>query len=130
VQDEGLFKQLENGDELETGKMVNPSTGVLMAYEEIWRRLAVAEKEVVLLESVGDSDKTFLGRIGIWFQGIGTTEGKVHAIRAELKSGEWETVFVFGDRKKVPLCSGTEGWRTGDVVQVGNRWWTVRHCQL
>jgi len=121
---------LENGDELETGMMVNPSTGVLMAYEEIWQSIPVAGEEVILLESVGDNDKTFLGRIGIWFQGIGTKDGKVNAVRAELKKGKWERIFVFGDEKMVPLCPGTEGWRTGDVVQVEGRWWTVRDFQL
>jgi hypothetical protein len=57
--------------------------------KEIWRTLSSNEKPTVLLESIGTKDKTIMGRIGNWFQGIGTAGGKV----------KWENVFNFGNEE-------------------------------
>jgi len=123
---------LDNGDCLETGTMFNPDTGKEMAYEELWRILPIeGGKEVVLLESVGSHDKTFLGRIGKWFQGIGTTEGgKVHARRSELVNGEWWDRFVIGDGEKVPVIQMQAKWKEGDEVEIDGRLWKVLDCVL
>src|ERR1700694_3902484 len=89
IQDQGLFNKLDNGDDLETGRMVNPETGKVMRYEEIWRDIPVDGEGIVLLESIGNKDKTFVGKIGKWFQGIGTVDnGKIVAARREF-DGEW-----------------------------------------
>jgi hypothetical protein len=122
---------LENGDSLETGTMLNTDTGKLMAYEELWRILPVEGGEVVLLESVGQENKTFLGMIGRWFQGIGTTEGNVvHAKRSELVNGRWEDVFVMGDTKVVPVIQAQMKWKAGDEVDIDGRSWKVLDCVL
>jgi hypothetical protein len=135
VYDEGLFNKLENGDDLETGTMINPDTGELMSYEEVWRTLPVVEghKGFMLLESMGDRDKCFVGRIGKWFQGIGTREGVVSAVRQELVDGkEWEVKFLKGDADVVPLFNEEEGgsWKIGDQVEVGGRMWQVLDCEM
>jgi len=110
--------------------MLNPDTGTEMAYEELWRILPIqGGKEVVLLESIGLHDKTFLGRIGKWFQGIGTTEGgKVQAKRSELVNGRWEDVFIIGDGKMVPVIQVHTKWKEGDEVEIDRRLWKVLDC--
>ena len=127
MKDEGIFNMLDNGDCLETGTMLNPDTGREMAYEELWRILPIeGGKEVVLLESVGADDKTFLGRIGKWFQGIGTSEGgKVHARRSELVDGQWEDIFVIGEGEMVPVIEVHTKWEEGNEVDIDGRLWKV-----
>jgi hypothetical protein len=129
VKDEGLFNKLANGDDLETGSMMNPDTGAVMRYEEIWREIPVEENAVALLESVGQKDKTYVGRIGKWFEGIGTRNGKINAIRKELKDGEWRTVFVVGDEAHIPVFEET-GWKVGDQIELNGRSWKVLDCQI
>lgn len=125
VQDEGLFNKLGNGDYLETGAMMNPATGQIMAYEEIWRSLPCATDNVVLLESSGDKDKTFLGRIGKWFQGIGTMDGQLSAVRGEYIQGTWRTVFSIGNTERVPLIIGEVRWKVGEEIELGGRKWKI-----
>lgn len=122
---------LDTGDCLEIGTMLNPDTGTDMAYEELWRILPIEGEEVVLIESVGPRNKMFLGRIGKWFQGIGTMEGEVHAKRSELVNGQWEDVFVMGDAKMVPVIQAQYmEWKEGDEVNIDGRAWTVLDCAL
>ena len=123
---------LDNGDCLETGTMLNPDTGTEMAYEELWRILPIeGGREVALLESVGPHDKTFLGRIGKWFQGIGTSEGgKVHARRSELVNGQWVDIFVIGDQQMVPVIQVHTKWEEGNEVDIDGRLWKVVDCIL
>jgi Protein HRI1 len=117
---------LDNGDCLETGIMLNPDTGKQMAYEELWRVLPLEGREVVLLESVGPENKTFLGRIGKWFQGIGTTDGNVvQAKRSKLVNGRWEDVFVMGEEKVLPVIQAQMKWKEGDEVEIDGRSWKV-----
>jgi hypothetical protein len=129
VQDEGLFNKLANGDDLETGSMMNPETSQVMAYEEVWRDIPVEGSGAVLLESVGSAEKTFVGRIGKWVQGIGTKAGNVCAARYEFKDGQWEKVFGIGDGEWVPLFQ-EDGWKKGDQVEVGGRRWKVVDYQM
>jgi len=130
VQDEGLFNKLDDGDYLETGTMMNPTTGQIMAYEEIWRSLPCTTDNVVLLESSGDKDKTFLGRVGKWFQGIGTTEGQLNAVRQEYGHGTWRTVFSIGNMGRVPLIIGEVGWKVGEEIELGDRKWKILVCEI
>ena len=129
VKDEGLFKKLENGDDLETGTMLNPRTGSMMPYEEIWRDLPVQGKSLVLLKSMGDIDKAFIGRIGVWFQGIGTENGVVNAARRKYEGGEWRTVFSIGTDQSLPLIFEQHGWKKGDEIEIAGRWWKVLDCE-
>jgi len=130
VLDEGLFKKLDNGDELETGEMINPDTGGLMPYEEVWRTVPVEGAGIVLLESLGEGDKTFVGRIGKWFQGIGTRDGVVSAMRQEFVDGKWEVRFLMGSSDVVPLIEGECSWKVGEQVEVGGRRWKVLDCEI
>jgi hypothetical protein len=129
VQDEGLFNKLANGDDLEIGSMMNPDTGVTMAYEEVWRDVPVEGSGVVLLESIGEKDKTFVGRVGKLFQGIGTKDGKVCAARYQLYGDKWEKVYGIGDEDMIPVFQEDE-WMEGDEVKIAGRVWKVVDCQL
>jgi Protein HRI1 len=109
--------------------MMNPDIGSVMAYEEIWREIPVEGNTVALLESVDEKDKTYVGRIGKCFQGIGTTDGKINAVRKVLKEGEWRTVFVVGDEADVPVFEAT-GWKVGHHIELNGRSWKVVDCQI
>ncbi|KZT26113.1 hypothetical protein NEOLEDRAFT_1047798, partial [Neolentinus lepideus HHB14362 ss-1] len=39
--DAGVSTALDNGDTLEVGEMVNPATGMVEGYEEVWRAVPV-----------------------------------------------------------------------------------------
>ena len=125
VQVEGLFNKLPNGDDLETGTMMNPNTGQMMAYEEIWRTIPVTGKGFVLLESIGAKNKTFIGQIGNYFQGIGLIAGKLNAKRCEFKNGNWETVFSIGDENTLPVNKAQDTWKEGDEIEFEGRLWKV-----
>jgi hypothetical protein len=129
VQDEGLFSKLANGDDLETGSMMNPNTGVIMAYEEVWRDVPVEGSGMVLLESIGEKDKTFVGRIGKLLQGIGTKDGEVCAARYELSGDRWEKVYGIGNEDMIPVFQDN-GWMDGDEVKIAGRVWKVVDCQV
>jgi hypothetical protein len=130
VHDVGVFSKLENGDELEKGRMMNSEIGQVMAYEEVWRPLSVEGKGVVLLETTGMKDKTFVGRIGNWFQGIGTKDGVISAVRKEYVDGKWETRFSMGKEDIVPFVEGEESWKVGDEVEFAGRTWEVIDCEI
>jgi Protein HRI1 len=125
VKDEGVFEKLENGDELEQGTMVNPDTNTVMAYEEVWRSVPIEhDASATLLESVGEKDKAMVGRIGKWFQGIATKDGRISALRAEHANGQWKIVYSTGLCELVPLFS-EDGWKKGDEVSLSGRRWKV-----
>jgi hypothetical protein len=123
--DEGLFRILENGDELETGEMLNPDTGLHSSYEEIWRNMPPSRGGLVLLESKGKTNKTFLGRIGDVFQGIGYVNGRIHARRQVLTRGKWEEKFLVGDAEVIPTIDEDDEWNVGDEVEFSGRIWKV-----
>ena len=128
VKDEGFFHKLANGDDLETGTMMNPDKGRIMAYEEIWRNTPVNEK-FILLESVGTENKTFVGIIGKYYQGIGTSkEGKVNAKRCEFNNGNWETKFSIGDESALPVFEYQDNWKEGAEIELEGRLWKIRDC--
>lgn len=112
---------------METGTMMNPDTGRIMAYEEIWRNTP-GNGNFVLLESVPAENKTFVGIIGEYYQGIGTMEGRVNAKRCEFKNGSWETRFSIGDESTLPVFRYQDGWKEGEEIELEGRSWKIRDC--
>ncbi|EGU11844.1 Proteophosphoglycan 5 [Rhodotorula toruloides ATCC 204091] len=96
--DEGSFKTLPNGDVLERGEMVNPETGKIAAYEEVWRRLPLSQDDgpprIVILECVGDEadGKAFVGRVGDYKLGMVDGAGGFGVVRRERGDGVWRAV--------------------------------------
>jgi len=132
VQDIGVFSALPNGDELETGEMMNPACKRKMKYEEVWRKLTLSGPGGgVCLEALDGS--AFLGRVGKWFQGIYVEDGETTAVRYILQDdGEWKKVRSVGQRfDRVPLTlpDDSKDWTPGQVVTVHGVEWLVRDVQ-
>jgi len=105
---------------------MNPDTGKVMAYEEVWRDIPGSGTGYILLESVGENNKTYIGRVGNYFQGIGTQGSRVCAKRAEFKDGNWETTFSIGDGNFLPLFDEHNIiWKEGDEIECNGRLWKV-----
>ncbi|GAA5970858.1 hypothetical protein JCM11641_004483 [Rhodosporidiobolus odoratus] len=132
--DEGSFETLENGDVLETGEMLNTDTGKVQPYEELWRRLPLTQTQdageqlqIVILESEGEGEKAFLGRVGDWELGMVDASDGFGVVRREKRGEHW--VEVYRNRAAVGLPS-IEGIppgsaRTGEAIELGGRSWHV-----
>lgn len=126
--DEGSFTTFPNGDDLETGSMPHPETGVVTKYEEVWRNLKPREgvKHAWILQSV--DEKCFLGRIGGGYVALREAEGKLFGARREEwdVSEGWSVKYKIGDVEGVPSLAargkeafdGEERWKIGDNVEV------------
>ncbi|EWC46693.1 hypothetical protein DRE_04180 [Drechslerella stenobrocha 248] len=89
---------------LETGTMCNPETGVLTAYQEVWRDRVPATGSPVAFWEQGDNDNGADGRglvaiVGDYALGVGRLGGEFWSWRAARPSGEiWTIVFEVGNR--------------------------------
>lgn len=105
--DVGQCQTLPNGDELESGEMINPTSGKLEAYQEVWRDEVVpAGSWVTVLqlrrvasegpEGDGDDVRGIFIRIGFWCQGVLRAAHGVVAARWQF-DGSWRKVVNYGD---------------------------------
>ncbi|KAK0216042.1 hypothetical protein IW262DRAFT_1276706 [Armillaria fumosa] len=87
VDDRGTNSALPDGRTLETGEMVNPATGNITAYEEIWRE----ETSDQFLFVKNDEGTTWRARAGRWQVALGRdSDGKFWAWQAEKdENGAW-----------------------------------------
>src|SRR5271169_4343123 len=108
--------------------MMNPNTGRMMAYEEIWQTIPATGTGFVLLESIGAKNKTFIGQIGNYFQGIGMIAGRINAKRCVFKNSNWETVFSIGDENTLPVVKAQGTWKEGDEIEFEGRLWRIHDC--
>lgn len=107
--DVGHCRRLPNGDELETGEMVNPDTGDLCAYEEVWRDEDVAPgaNVVALKLKDGSSVRGIFVQVGDLAQAIVQHPRGVSARRWHFLDS-WRTVASFGeDSDRIPLLDGS-----------------------
>ncbi|THH13669.1 hypothetical protein EW146_g6578 [Bondarzewia mesenterica] len=138
--DEGDIWTLPNGDTLEKGRMVNPETGELTDYEEVWadaevERTGQDSKRVCVVLNVEDNEMAMKGmviRVGGWCQGILKVGkevsverwkwvGKSSASGTEQAGGGWERVAKVGIH--TPPCTSTfapDKLEEGNVVDA--RW--------
>lgn len=104
--DIGRCQVLSNGDELEIGEMVNPASGKVEKYEEVWRAEYIplgAQVEVLQSRRVvpNRSDPAvdvvhgIFVRIGNWAQGIARTKSGVVATRWHFDQA-WRRVACYG----------------------------------
>ena len=74
VIDEGDMFSQENGEVLESGRMINPASGRDEAYEECWADVDLPEGDntgwVVRLQGEGDRTRGIVVRVGRWMQGV------------------------------------------------------------
>ncbi|GAA5923207.1 hypothetical protein JCM1841_005930 [Sporobolomyces salmonicolor] len=130
--DEGTFTPLPNGDVLETGSMLNPDTGLVQEYEEIWRRWPLqagkgkGKVEVIILESRSTRGRAFLGRVGDYEIGMEDAERGFGVVRRVRREGEWETVCCNEAGLGLPAVPlEMAAWEQGSTVELGGRIWEV-----
>jgi hypothetical protein len=138
---------------LETGAMVNPATGALTAYEEMWRDVRIASvaaeakvaggavgeegvkySVVLTLEMPAICARGMVVRVGQWCQGIvmigaGVTVERWKYVGGEGKagSGDWTRRVRLGDGfLPVAIAFRAAGVKVGDVCRHGDMAWTVR----
>ncbi|GAA5860019.1 hypothetical protein JCM1840_001843 [Sporobolomyces johnsonii] len=132
--DEGTFTPLPNGDVLETGSMLNPDTGLVQDYEEIWRRLPLqagretGEVGVIILELESRSTRVraFLGRVGDYEIGMEDAERGFGVVQRVRREGEWQTVCCNEAGSGLPAVPlKVPAWEQGSTVELGGRMWQV-----
>ncbi|KAI9719800.1 MAG: hypothetical protein M1812_003289 [Candelaria pacifica] len=151
VRDKGDIFPQANGDSLETGSMINPATGEVAAYEELWTELEVPPSlhfSVVLKTRTKNwegGERGMIVRVGGWCQGILTdTNGRCtierwrfggHDCEEEYSSERGEAEAYIGNWKRVARlgeatlpCVTTFGefdLREGETVNETEERWIV-----
>ncbi|KAG8878412.1 hypothetical protein FRB98_006122 [Tulasnella sp. 332] len=106
---------------LERGRMLNPATGVIEEYAEVWRDYEVSERTLVVFLERGDG-KAFIGMIGKRRIGVGI--GWAWRADDEGDNGIWSFGKTDGseDGKDV-VIHDSEGLKEGEGLQGG---WIIR----
>ena len=133
VQDEGDNYPLPDGKILEKGRMVNPETGKLTDYEEVWEDLKVervgSEAQCIVLQ-VHDEERGVRGlvvRVGQFCQGIIRVGSEVSVERwAWGVKDHWKRTVRMG-KTGLPCGEAMEPARLklGDKINCGEHEWTV-----
>lgn len=121
VEDEGdLFLQEDPGRTLETGSMVNPATGEITDYEEMWLDVDAervnGEERVCVVLRAEDAQKEIRGlviRIGRYIQGV-LRKGESFAVERWVRTeneGDWNLSF----REGVLGMPCSTAFRAGDL---------------
>lgn len=133
--DEGSFEPLPNGDVLEKGVMLRPETGLVSAYEEVWRRLPLTRTpRVVFLEHkrADGRETAYVGRVGDYELGMLDGEDGFAAVRREKRTDgdgeeQWETLFVSGDdaAQRLPSLAHVAPLEGETKIVLEGRTWRV-----
>lgn len=93
--DRGTNAALGDGTTLEVGEMVNPATGGMGAYEEVWRDVDSGGDRGLFVRRVDGT--AWQGRVGEWQLGMGRDGTGFWAWQAKREGlGEWEIVHGSG----------------------------------
>lgn len=124
--DAALCCALANGDELETGAMLNPASGRVEPYEEVWREEDVVPGTKVVALKLADRDRDGAVRgvfvqVGDWAQSVIRTEHGVSARRRHFVDS-WRTVAAYGPHidAMLPLDGELEHDTSTYVTRVNN----------
>jgi hypothetical protein len=130
--DEGDEYEQPGGLTLEKGSMVNPDTGRMTDYEEVWRSVKPRRDErgarCVVLETRNE-EGTVRGRVvrlGQYCQGLLRDGDEISLERWEL-NGEWKKTVAMGP-KGLPcgqVVKEEVEWAEGATVQVEGYAWAV-----
>ncbi|KAL0950326.1 hypothetical protein HGRIS_010296 [Hohenbuehelia grisea] len=131
VVDQGTNIPLPNGTTLEKGTMVNPETGKMTDYEEIWEDIdhdCGNGSSSLFLRS--DDSRTWQARVGDYETAMGRHEdGAFWAWRAKRSDGNeaWKLIRAVGDGpvNHLPGPELTKDWELGTTVNWSNSNWTV-----
>ncbi|PFH50008.1 hypothetical protein AMATHDRAFT_146334 [Amanita thiersii Skay4041] len=130
---------LSDGSVLEVGEMVNPETGKVAPYEEVW--LDEEQKQTVTRWSavtraifIRDVDnRTWQGRVGDWQLGLGRngdgTFWAWQAVKGNGVEGEWRVVreTKVKDEKRGGIIPEIYygDWKEGQIIEWQSRSWVV-----
>lgn len=137
VQDEGDNYSLSDGKILEKGRMVNPETGKLTEYEEVWEDLKVervgrdsssGEIQCVVIQ-VHDEKCEVRGlvvRVGQFCQGIMRVGGEVAVERWVWGEDHWKRTVRMG-KGSLPCGEAMQSTKLklGGKIPCGEQEWTV-----
>jgi hypothetical protein len=120
--DVGACETLPNGDEIERGEMVNPATGRIERYEELWRAdsLPAGSRVRVLVrrDLAAARVRGVFIRVASWAQLVTEDDaGRVGARRWRLpEDGQWLLESTYGPVLDAPspAADGHDGW---DIVE-------------
>ncbi|KAJ7719627.1 hypothetical protein DFH07DRAFT_947120 [Mycena maculata] len=129
VVDVGTNTPLANGMTLEAGEMVNPATGSLTKYEEVWRDVAAADALFVR----NRTSSVWRARVGRWQLALGRSlpEAECWAWQAERGLGEAQWTRRYSTEMSdegVYLPEDCTGWEVGATVKwLGESWEVLVH---
>ncbi|OCK85794.1 hypothetical protein K432DRAFT_227934 [Lepidopterella palustris CBS 459.81] len=143
--DEGDMYPQPDGRTLESGQMVNPATGTLTAYEEMWRDIPVAaigsdntkSSVVITIDEPAQQTRGMIIRIGQWCQGLLKIGNEVTVERWEYLpggmkgrgsvEGDWTRCVRLGSRfLPCAMTFKPEGLVPGNKIQHGDMVWVVQ----
>ena len=107
--------------------MVNPQTGKIASYEEIWRDEDVGEVDTVLFAK-NTEGTTWRARVGRWQVTLGRgTDGIFGAWRVEKCEEGWKIMDLTDNDKMKLLLEGHDlaGWVEGTTVEWDAEEWVV-----
>ncbi|KAF8511009.1 hypothetical protein BU17DRAFT_54971 [Hysterangium stoloniferum] len=134
VVDEGTNTPLPDGTTLERGAMLNPDTGIVTPYEEVWEDAHVdPERDAAVVFLRNKAGTVWRARVGDWELAMGRRGRDDEAFWAwqgkfNVKKGMWEMLYKTGnvgeeEGRPVPVELGE--WVEGSDVQWNGDVWTV-----
>lgn len=140
VTDEGDMYPQPDGTVLEKGSMVNPATGLMTDYEELWMDLesgSTTKDEmrwslVLSLDDKLNRAKGMVIRVGEHVQGIVKNDGRITVERwvwedSRLGVKDWTRKVRLGDDfLPCSVLFQPEGMHSGGKVRYGEFWWAIK----
>jgi hypothetical protein len=131
VEDSGTNINLPDGTTLEVGEMMNPGTGKMASYEEVWKDEETGEADAVLFMKNVEGT-TWRARVGKWQLALGRgIDERFWAWRAEEGTEGWnirdstESDTCGNAVKLLPEGSDLDGWVEGTTVTWNTEGWVV-----
>ncbi|KAG6820535.1 hypothetical protein H0H93_015706 [Arthromyces matolae] len=130
VEDKGLNSTLPDGTTLEVGEMINPETGNMTSFEEIWRdEEEIDGTSVLFLKNL--SGTAWQGRVGSYQMALGRAQDQSFwAWQAKMEQDKWVVKFSTSnvDDEEVvflPTYEETVLWEESSTVSWAGEKWVV-----
>ncbi|KIK59597.1 hypothetical protein GYMLUDRAFT_169498 [Collybiopsis luxurians FD-317 M1] len=123
--DYGSNTDLPNGTTLERGEMINPATGKMTEYEEVWRDEKSIGGTTLFLRNT--TSTSWYARVGDWQLALGRdSAGHFWAFQAQLSDNEWMITHKTDVSDGIALLPEiSEDWVEGVQVQWNNDKWII-----
>lgn len=127
--DEGEMYPQPDGTTLETGFMVNPETGIITGYEEVWDDDNVESTDAaqlcVVLKCESNDVRGLVVKLGTFCQGFMKIGEQSSVERWELTDGSAHCVVKMGTDELPCRLALEKKFTLGEVLIVANRCWKV-----